>query len=109
MRWRRAILDALDVRPEEGRLVAVLLAHSFLIGVPRILTSTVAMALVLGSYQATALPWVYVGAAATIPLALGTALDEGRLKEGHLVLLAAVGAGFTVGTCLVRWSGVPWS
>jgi 3-oxoacyl-[acyl-carrier-protein] synthase-3 len=47
--------------------------------------------------------------AATIPLALGTALDEGRLKEGHLVLLAAVGAGFTVGTCLVRWSGVPWS
>jgi 3-oxoacyl-[acyl-carrier-protein] synthase-3 len=46
--------------------------------------------------------------AATIPLALGTALDEKRLKPGHLVLLASVGAGFTVGSMLVRWSGVPW-
>jgi 3-oxoacyl-[acyl-carrier-protein] synthase-3 len=47
--------------------------------------------------------------AATIPLALGTALDEKRLKPGDLVLLAAVGAGFTVGTVLLRWSGVNWS
>jgi 3-oxoacyl-[acyl-carrier-protein] synthase-3 len=46
--------------------------------------------------------------AATIPLALGTALDEGRLKRGNLVLIAAVGAGFTVGTALVRWTGFPW-
>jgi 3-oxoacyl-[acyl-carrier-protein] synthase-3 len=46
--------------------------------------------------------------AGTIPLALGTALDEGRLKRGDLVLLASVGAGFTVGSVLVRWSGVPW-
>jgi 3-oxoacyl-[acyl-carrier-protein] synthase-3 len=46
--------------------------------------------------------------AATIPLALGTALDEGRLRRGHLVLMAAVGAGFTVGTALVRWTGFPW-
>jgi len=46
--------------------------------------------------------------AATIPLALATALDEGRLKEGDLVLLSAVGAGFTVGSALLRWSGVPW-
>ena len=47
--------------------------------------------------------------AATIPLALGTALDEGRLRRGNLVLLASVGAGFTVGTALVRWSGINWS
>ena len=46
--------------------------------------------------------------AATIPLALGTALDEGRLKAGDLVMMAAVGAGFTVGTALVRWSGFDW-
>jgi 3-oxoacyl-[acyl-carrier-protein] synthase-3 len=46
--------------------------------------------------------------AATIPLALATALDEGRLRRGDLVLLAAVGAGLTVGTVLLRWSGVPW-
>jgi 3-oxoacyl-[acyl-carrier-protein] synthase-3 len=46
--------------------------------------------------------------AATIPLAMGTALDQKRLKAGDLILLAAVGAGFTVGTVLMRWSGVPW-
>jgi len=46
--------------------------------------------------------------AATIPLALGTALDQKRVDEGHLVLLSAVGAGFTAGSVLVRWSGVPW-
>jgi 3-oxoacyl-[acyl-carrier-protein] synthase-3 len=47
--------------------------------------------------------------AATIPLALGTALDEKRLKAGDLVLMAAVGAGFTVGSALVRWSGFAWT
>jgi 3-oxoacyl-[acyl-carrier-protein] synthase-3 len=47
--------------------------------------------------------------AATIPLALGTAMDDGRLRKGHLVLMAAVGAGFTVGTALLRWTGIPWS
>jgi 3-oxoacyl-[acyl-carrier-protein] synthase-3 len=46
--------------------------------------------------------------AATIPLALKTALDERRLAPGHRVLLAAVGAGFTVGTVLLKWSGVNW-
>jgi 3-oxoacyl-[acyl-carrier-protein] synthase-3 len=41
--------------------------------------------------------------AATIPLAMQTALDEGRLKRGSLVLLAAVGAGFTIGATLLQW------
>lgn len=44
--------------------------------------------------------------AGTIPLALGTALEEGKLKKGDLVVLASVGAGFTVGSALVRWSDV---
>jgi len=42
--------------------------------------------------------------AGTIPLAMQTALDEGRLKRGDLVLLASVGAGFTVGATLLRWA-----
>ena len=46
--------------------------------------------------------------AATIPLALATALDESRVKRGDLVLLTAVGAGFSVGSVLLRWSGVRW-
>ncbi|MEW6320046.1 MAG: beta-ketoacyl-ACP synthase III [Acidobacteriota bacterium] len=41
--------------------------------------------------------------AGTIPLALNDAVNEGRLKKGHLALLASVGAGFTVGAVLVRW------
>jgi 3-oxoacyl-[acyl-carrier-protein] synthase-3 len=41
--------------------------------------------------------------AATIPLALNDAMCAGRLKKGSLVLLASVGAGFTVGTVLLRW------
>jgi 3-oxoacyl-[acyl-carrier-protein] synthase III len=42
--------------------------------------------------------------AATIPLAMQTALEEGKLKKGSLVLLASVGAGFTVGATLLRWA-----
>jgi len=42
--------------------------------------------------------------AATIPLAANDALSMGKLKKGDLVLFAAVGAGFTVGTNLWRWS-----
>jgi 3-oxoacyl-[acyl-carrier-protein] synthase-3 len=41
--------------------------------------------------------------AATIPIAMQTALEEGRLKKGDLVLLARVGAGFTVGATLLQW------
>jgi 3-oxoacyl-[acyl-carrier-protein] synthase-3 len=41
--------------------------------------------------------------AATIPLALTDARAQGRLKKGDLVLLASVGAGFTVGSVLLRW------
>ena len=42
--------------------------------------------------------------AATIPLALADARAEGHLKKGNLVLLASVGAGFTAGSVLLRWS-----
>ena len=42
--------------------------------------------------------------AGTIPLAMQTAIDEGKLKKGDLVLLAAVGAGFTSGATLLRWA-----
>ena len=41
--------------------------------------------------------------AATIPLALNDAVSSGRLRKGDLILLTSVGAGFTVGSVLVRW------
>jgi 3-oxoacyl-[acyl-carrier-protein] synthase-3 len=42
--------------------------------------------------------------AGTIPLAMQTALDTGKLKKGDTVLLAAVGAGFTSGATLLKWA-----
>ncbi len=42
--------------------------------------------------------------AATIPLALADAIAARRLKKGDLVLLASVGAGFTIGAVLLRWA-----
>jgi 3-oxoacyl-[acyl-carrier-protein] synthase-3 len=41
--------------------------------------------------------------AASIPLALNTACADGRIKEGDLVLLEAMGGGFTWGALLIRW------
>ena len=42
--------------------------------------------------------------AGTIPLAMQTALEIGKLKKGNMVLLAAVGAGFTSGATLLKWA-----
>lgn len=41
--------------------------------------------------------------AASIPLALDVAVKDGRIKRGDLVLLEAMGGGFTWGAVLVRW------
>ncbi|MDG2321780.1 MAG: ketoacyl-ACP synthase III [Rhodospirillaceae bacterium] len=40
--------------------------------------------------------------AASIPLALATGVDDGRIQEGQLVLMEAMGGGFTWGSALVR-------
>ncbi len=42
--------------------------------------------------------------AATIPLGLRDAVEQGRLRKGDLVLLIAVGAGYTTGAVLMRWA-----
>jgi len=42
--------------------------------------------------------------AGTIPLAMQTAVEEGKLRKGDTVLLAAVGAGFTSGATLLQWA-----
>ncbi|OJT96211.1 MAG: 3-oxoacyl-ACP synthase [Alphaproteobacteria bacterium 65-7] len=41
--------------------------------------------------------------AASVPLALVTAVKDGRIKRGDLVLMEAMGGGFTWGAALVRW------
>jgi 3-oxoacyl-[acyl-carrier-protein] synthase III len=42
--------------------------------------------------------------AATIPLAMQDAIQNGKLKKGNTVLLAAVGAGYTVASMILKWS-----
>ena len=42
--------------------------------------------------------------AGTIPIAMQTAVQENKLKKGDLLLIAAVGAGFTAGASLIRWA-----
>ena len=42
--------------------------------------------------------------AGTIPLAMNSAIEQGKLKKSSLVLMASVGAGFTVGAALLRWA-----
>jgi 3-oxoacyl-[acyl-carrier-protein] synthase-3 len=41
--------------------------------------------------------------AASVPLALSVAVGDGRIKQGDLVMLEAVGGGFTWGSALIRW------
>lgn len=41
--------------------------------------------------------------AASVPLALSAAVADGRIKKGDLVMLEAMGGGFTWGAVLVRW------
>lgn len=41
--------------------------------------------------------------AASVPLALATAVGDGRIKQGDMVLLEAMGGGFTWGAVLLRW------
>ena len=41
--------------------------------------------------------------AASVPLALSVAVADGRIRKGDLVLLEAMGGGFTWGAVLLRW------
>jgi 3-oxoacyl-[acyl-carrier-protein] synthase-3 len=41
--------------------------------------------------------------AASIPIALSEASEQGKVKDGDLVCLAAFGSGFTWGSALIKW------
>jgi len=41
--------------------------------------------------------------AASIPLAIQAAVEDGRIRPGHLVLMEALGGGLSWGASLVRW------
>ena len=41
--------------------------------------------------------------AASVPLAMDQAVRDGRIKEGDILLLEAMGAGLTWGACVLKW------
>ncbi|MGD8868425.1 MAG: 3-oxoacyl-[acyl-carrier-protein] synthase III C-terminal domain-containing protein, partial [Gemmatimonadales bacterium] len=41
--------------------------------------------------------------AASIPIAVHEAVEEGRVKDGDLLCITAFGSGFTWGSALIRW------
>lgn len=100
MSLRSALADGLEVRPHEQRLVGLLVLHSFLVGIPRILTSTVAMALFLARFDPSDLPYVYMAAAVAVPatgwlrLRLTSLLSVRRLFAFDLALVLVVLVSF---------------
>ena len=68
MRHLSRVAAALNVRPGEGGLVALLFLHSFGMGSTIVFAYTTASALFLSEFGAHDLPYIYLGAAATVPL-----------------------------------------
>lgn len=93
----RDLLAKHNVKPEE---VAVMIPHQ---ANRRIITAT-AERLGLGCDKVLINIERYGNTTSgTVPIATREAIETGRLRKGDLVLLAAVGAGFTVGASLWRW------
>ncbi|MGO9094582.1 MAG: beta-ketoacyl-ACP synthase III [Bryobacteraceae bacterium] len=94
----RNLLDKNGIRPQD---VAVMIPHQ---ANRRIIEAT-AERLGLGSQQVVMNIERYGNTTAgTIPLATRDAIAEGKLKQGDIVLFAAVGAGWTVAANLWRWA-----
>ena len=91
-------------------MVALLFVHSFLIGIPRLLTATAAMALFLTYFEARHLPYVYIAAAVAIPLTgflrlkLAARLSFVRLLAVDLLFVLVVLLGLRL-LLAGRWPG----
>lgn len=64
--WDRLVAVVGDVRPGEGRLIAIFMSFTFLQGMASQLAQVATYSLLLDSYQATILPWVYMGVAVLV-------------------------------------------
>jgi len=123
LRYRLSLL--FNVHPGEGRLVFLLLAHFFCIGIARIFTRTAAYTLFLVEFDAQALPYVYIGISLVgtlisfIILGLAEHLSFSKLLAANLgfllLFLGAVrlGLGFTdagwLTFALPIWYEVLWT
>lgn len=93
----RDVLTDADVNPEEIDLVILHQANM------RILDAAIGHFSIPKERMYVNLDRFGNTSAASIPLALDQANQDGRLKRGDLVLMCGFGAGLSWGTCLVRW------
>ena len=109
--WGNRLSLLFGIQPGEGRLVSLLLAHSFWIGLARIFTRTAALTLFLVQFDAGNLPYTYIGVsiiATLISLAylkLGERLSFSNLLIANLCFLLLTLIGFRLG---LELSGAGW-
>ncbi|MCZ6677134.1 MAG: Npt1/Npt2 family nucleotide transporter [Candidatus Poribacteria bacterium] len=65
---KNTIATILNLQPEENRLVRLMLIHSFFIGIAQVFTATVASTLFLSEFDASMLPYTYIGVAVFVTL-----------------------------------------
>jgi AAA family ATP:ADP antiporter len=87
----RRLQSLLRIEPGEGRLVVLMLAHSFFIGSARIFALTSAFALFLAEFGAQTLPYVYIGISLVVTLASIAYLKLSARLSFSRLLLASVG------------------
>jgi ATP:ADP antiporter, AAA family len=93
---KRGWLDLIDILPGEGRVVSLLIAHSFFMGLSLIVFETAAIALFLGRFPAESVPYTFIGTAFVVPLSgvvynsLYNRLFTPQLWAGTLLVLLAV-------------------
>jgi AAA family ATP:ADP antiporter len=91
----------LNIRAGEGRLVTLLLVHSFFIGIAKTFTGTAAGALFINTFGAQTLPYVYMGVAVVVSL-IGYIYSKIEERLSFTVLLTAnLGTVFVV-LCALR-------
>lgn len=87
MNWQRRLFSALDVQPAEERPVGLLLLLSFFLGIPLTFTEAAANTLLLLTFGASALPYVYIGfACVSVVTGVCYARLEARLSFARLLV-----------------------
>ena len=107
----RTLLAAFNIAPDEGVPVALLLSHSFFMGLAGVFFYTAASAVFLMTFAPTALPFVYIASAGFVALCgflyakLEARLPVSRLFLATLVVLVLSVVGCRVGLWLTH---APW-
>ncbi|NJN80935.1 MAG: hypothetical protein HC802_00655 [Caldilineaceae bacterium] len=101
MNTENRVSSLLNIHAGEGRLVMMMLAFSFFLGIPRHFAFTTSYALFLSRFDASYLPYVYVGFALLVPLA-GLIFARLSLRYRYAkVLLGALSALFV--SLVIAW------